>query len=193
MLALIVWVLSYLLGSIPTGYIVASGTGVDIRRSGSGNIGATNVARTLGWRKGFLTLAVDAAKGLIPVLVAFGLSLGTAAAACAGLAAFLGHIYPIFLGFRGGKGIATALGVFLGIMPVVAVVLLCVFVILVGVSRRVSLGSVTAAGLAPIVAWLLGYPMSIIGVSLIIGALAIMRHRGNIRRLIAGTEPKLGR
>lgn len=193
MLALIVWVLSYLLGSIPTGYIMASGTGVDIRRSGSGNIGATNVARTLGWKKGFLTLAIDAAKGLIPVLVAFGLSLGTAAAACAGLAAFLGHLYPIFLGFRGGKGIATALGVFLGIMPLVAVVLVCVFLILVGVSRQVSLGSVTAAGLAPIVAWLLGYPMPTIGVSLVIGALAIMRHRENIRRLIAGAEPKLGR
>lgn len=192
MLALVVWVLSYLLGSIPSGYIVASATGLDIRRLGSGNIGATNVARTVGWKKGFLTLGLDAAKGFVPVLVALGLNLGPAATAVAGLAAFLGHLYPIFLGFKGGKGVATALGVFLGIMPLAMGALLVVFLTLVGVSRRVSLGSVIAAALSPIVCWLLGYPTAIVWVSLIIGALTVVRHKENIRRLIAGTEPKLG-
>lgn len=192
MLALVVWVSSYLLGSIPSGYIVASATGLDIRRLGSGNIGATNVARTVGWKQGFLTLGLDAAKGLIPVLAALGLSLGTAAIAVAGLAAFLGHLYPVFLGFRGGKGVATALGVFLGIMPLATAVLLGVFLTLVGISRCVSLGSVMAAAFSPIVCWLLGYPTAIVWVSLIIGAFTVVRHRENIRRLVAGTEPKLG-
>lgn len=192
MLALVVWVSSYLLGSIPSGYIVASATGLDIRRLGSGNIGATNVARTVGWKKGFLTLGLDAAKGLIPVLVAVGLGLGPAATAVAGLAAFVGHLYPVFLQFKGGKGVATALGVFLGNMPLATAVLLVVFLTVVGVSRRVSLGSVVAAALSPIASWVFGYPMPVVWVSLIIGALAVMRHKENIRRLIAGTEPKLG-
>jgi len=191
MLVLVLWVLSYLLGSVPTGYIVASVTGVDIRRSGSGNIGATNVARTVGWKKGVLTLVLDAAKGFFPVLAAVGLDLGITAASIAGLAAFLGHLYPIFLKFQGGKGVATALGVFLGTMPLAAAIVGCVFVVVVRLSRRVSLGSVIAAGLSPLVSWLLGYAPPIVWVSLVIGALAVIRHRENIQRLIAGTEAKL--
>ena len=107
MLALVLWVLSYLLGSVPTGYLLGSVTGVDIRKSGSGNIGATNVARTLGWTKGLLTLAADVFKGFIAVFIALQLDLGIAVTAVAGLAAFLGHLYPIFLKFRGGKGIVS--------------------------------------------------------------------------------------
>lgn len=193
MLALVLWALSYLLGSVPTGHILASVTGVDIRRSGSGNIGATNVARTLGWKKGFITLALDAAKGLIPVLAATSLDLGITAASIAGLAAFLGHLYPIFLKFQGGKGIATALGVFLGTMPLATAIILCVFLAAVGLSRRVSLGSIIAAGFSPLAAGLLGYPSSVVWVSLVIGVFALVRHRENIRRLIAGTEPRLRR
>jgi len=191
MLALVLWVLSYLLGSVPTGYLLASATGVDIRESGSGNIGATNVARTLGWTKGFLTLTVDIVKGFIPVFVALQLDLGIAVSAVAGLAAFLGHLYPIFLKFRGGKGIATALGVFLGTMPLAAGVLVLAFLVVVGLSRRVSLGSVTAAVLSPFVPWVLDYPLPVVWVNLIIGFLAVVRHRENIQRLLAGTEAKL--
>lgn len=191
MLALVLSVLAYLLGSVPTGYLLGSATGVDIRESGSGNIGATNVARTLGWKKGVLTLVLDVAKGLIPAFVALQLNLGIAVAAVAGLAAFLGHLYPIFLRFRGGKGIATALGVFLGTMPLAAVVLVVVFLAVVGSSRRVSLGSVTAAVLSPVLAWFLDYPLPVVWVNLIIGFFALVRHRENLQRLMAGTEAKL--
>jgi len=191
MLAFVLSVSSYLLGSVPTGYLLGSVTGVDIRASGSGNIGATNVARTLGWKKGVLTLAVDVAKGFIPTFVALQLDLGIAVAAVAGLAAFLGHLYPIFLRFRGGKGIATALGVFLGTMPLAAVILVVVFLAVVGMSRRVSLGSVTAAVLSPVIPWLLDYPLPVVWVNLIIGFFAVVRHRENFRRLIDGTEARL--
>lgn len=193
MLALVLWVLSYLLGSIPTGYLIASVTGVDIRRSGSGNIGATNVARTVGWTKGFLTLALDAAKGFLPVVAAVSLDLGVTVSSIAGLAAFIGHLYPIFLRFRGGKGVATALGVFLGTMPLAAAILLVVFVIAVGLSRQVSLGSIIAAGLSPLVSWLLGYEAPVVWCGLVIGALTVIRHADNIQRLMAGTEAKLGK
>lgn len=191
MLAVILWVLSYLLGSVPSGYLLGSATGVDIRESGSGNIGATNVARTLGWGKGLLTLAADIVKGFIPVFVALQLGLDIWLAAVAGLAAFLGHIYPIFLEFRGGKGIATALGVFLGTMPLGAAVLVAAFLLVVGLSRRVSMGSITAAVLSPVVPWVLDYPLAVVWVNLIIGCFAVMRHHENIQRLIAGTEAKL--
>jgi len=192
MLALVLWVLSYILGSVPTGYLLGSVTGVDIRESGSGNIGATNVARTLGWAKGLLTLVADIVKGLIPVLIALQLGLDIAVAAVAGLAAFLGHLYPIFLKFQGGKGIATALGVFLGTMPLGAAVLVAVFLLVVGLSRRVSLGSVTAAVLSPLVPWVLDYPLPVVWVNLVIGVFAVVRHRENLRRLRNGTEAKLG-
>ena len=161
---------------------------MDIRESGSGNIGATNVARTLGWVKGLLTLAADIVKGFIPVFVALQLGLDIAVAAVAGLAAFLGHLYPIFLKFRGGKGIATALGVFLGTMPLGAAVIVLAFLLAVGLSRRVSVGSVTGAVLSPLVSWALDYPLSVVWVNLIIGCFAVMRHRENIQRLMKGIE-----
>ena len=110
MLTLILIALAYLCGSIPVGYLLASAEGIDIRRRGSGNIGATNVARVVGWRHGILTLAGDTAKGLIPVLAARHFDVGLWEVALTGLAAFLGHLYPIFLAFKGGKGVATGLG-----------------------------------------------------------------------------------
>src|SRR5215510_2081454 len=110
-------IFAYLLGSVPTGYILGSLAGVDVRKAGSGNVGATNVARVVGKRHGIFTLVADIAKGFVPVVIALNLGLTSTATAFVGIAAFLGHLYPVFLRFQGGKGVATALGVFLGLFP----------------------------------------------------------------------------
>lgn len=185
---IILTILSYLLGSVPSGFLVGSSAGVDVRGAGSGNIGATNVARTLGWKKGLLTLVFDVAKGFLPVLAAQLLDLGAGAAAAAGLAAFAGHLYPVFLGFKGGKGVATAAGVYIAAMPLGILVLLGVFALVVVASRRVSPASMAAAALAPAVAWALSYPPEVAWMTLVIGVLVVVRHRENIRRLVAGEE-----
>ena len=190
MAAIILIILSYLLGSIPAGFLVGSSAGVDVRGAGSGNIGATNVARTLGWKKGLVTLFADVAKGFLPVMAAHLLDLGEVAAAAAGLAAFAGHLYPVFLRFKGGKGVATAAGVYLGAMPLGMLVVLGVFVLVMLAARRVSLASMLAAVLAPVVAWALSYPAEVAWMSLVIGFLVVVRHRENIRRLMAGEEPR---
>ena len=188
---IILTLLSYLLGSISAGFLVGSSAGVDVRSAGSGNIGATNVARTLGWKKGLVTLFADVAKGFLPVLAAHLLDLGNAAAAAAGLAAFAGHLYPVFLRFKGGKGVATATGVYLAAMPLGILVVVGVFVLVMLAARRVSLASLSAAVLAPVVAWTLSYPEEVAWMSLVIGFLVVVRHRENIRRLMAGEEPRL--
>ena len=188
---IILTLLSYLLGSIPAGFLVGSSAGVDVRSAGSGNIGATNVARTLGWKKGLVTLFADVAKGFLPVLAAHLLDLGNAAAAAAGLAAFAGHLYPVFLRFKGGKGVATAAGVYLAAMPLGLLVVLGGFVLVMLAGRRVSLASMSAAVLAPVAAWALSYPEEVAWMSLVIGILVVVRHRENIRRLMAGEEPRL--
>jgi glycerol-3-phosphate acyltransferase PlsY len=181
---------AYLLGSIPTGLLLAKAAGVDIRAAGSGNIGATNVYRTLGRSVGILTLVGDCLKGLIPVLVAQRLGMGDAGIAAAGTAAFLGHVYTVFLRFKGGKGVATALGVFLGVSPASVGIALVIFIAVVAAWRYISLGSVTAAGAMPfIVAGLDGRPL-IIAMSAVIALLVIWKHRENISRLRAGTENK---
>ena len=185
---IILTILSYLLGSVPSGFLVGSSAGVDVRGEGSGNIGATNVARTLGWKKGLLTLGFDVAKGFLPVLAAQLLDLGAGAAAAAGLAAFAGHLYPVFLGFKGGKGVATAAGVYIAAMPLGILVLVGAFALVVVASRRVSPASMAAAVLAPAVAWALSYPQEVAWMSLVIGVLVVVRHRENIRRLVAGEE-----
>lgn len=187
---IVLTILSYLLGSIPAGFLVGSSAGVDVRSAGSGNIGATNVARTLGWKKGVITLFADVAKGFLPVLAAHLLDLGNAAAAAAGLAAFAGHLYPVFLRFKGGKGVATAAGVYLGAMPLGLLVVLGVFVLAMLAGRRVSLASMSAGVLAPVAAWALSYPGEVAWMSLAIGILVVVRHRDNIRRLVAGEEPR---
>ena len=191
MAPIILTLLSYLLGSISAGFLVGSSAGVDVRSAGSGNIGATNVARTLGWKKGLVTLFADVAKGFLPVLAAHLLDLGNAAAAAAGLAAFAGHLYPVFLRFKGGKGVATATGVYLAAMPLGILVVVGVFVLVMLAARRVSLASLSAAVLAPVVAWTLSYPEEVAWMSLVIGFLVVVRHRENIRRLMAGEEPRL--
>ena len=183
-------IFGYLLGSIPTGYLLGRSAGIDVTKSGSGNVGATNVARVVGRRQGVLTLIADAAKGLIPVVFAIQLGASLGATVLVGAAAFVGHLYPIFLKFRGGKGVATALGVFIALAPVAALILLIVFALTALTSRIVSLGSIVTAAIAPLILWLFYYPPLVIGMAAFIGAAIICRHRSNIQRLINGSEPR---
>jgi glycerol-3-phosphate acyltransferase PlsY len=190
MMALLLAIFGYMLGSIPSGFIIGTMSGVDVRNVGSGNIGATNVARALGKRLGLLTLLADVAKGFLPVLVAEKLGMSDGAVALVGSAAFLGHLYPVFLKFQGGKGVATAFGALLAIAPPATFILVVLFAVAVLSSRMVSLGSLTAAAAAPVALWALGYPPTFVAMGAFLGAMIILRHRDNIKRLLAGTEPR---
>jgi glycerol-3-phosphate acyltransferase PlsY len=184
--------IAYLLGAVPTGYILGSLAGVDVRKAGSGNVGATNVARVVGKRHGIFTLIADVAKGFVPVIIAIHLNFSPLATACVGIAAFLGHLYPVFLRFKGGKGVATALGVFLALAPWVTLVLIMIFAAVFLAARIVSLSSMISAASAPLVLWISSYPSLWVWMSLFIAAMIVLRHRENIQRLLSGTEPKLG-
>lgn len=179
---------AYLLGSVPTGLLLAKAHGVDIRAAGSGNIGATNVYRTLGRSVGILTLVGDCLKGLVPVLVARHLGLPDVWVAAAGSAAFLGHVYTIFLRFKGGKGVATALGVFLAASPLAVLIALFLFVAVVWKWRYISLGSITAAAVMPFLVLLIEHNPAYVAMTCLVAILVIAKHRENIGRLRAGTE-----
>jgi acyl phosphate:glycerol-3-phosphate acyltransferase len=181
---------AYLLGAIPTGVILTRLAGIgDVRQAGSGNIGATNVYRVAGRGLGLLTLLGDALKGVIPLLLVIHLlqphpwQIGAVA-----VAAFLGHCFPVYLGFKGGKGVATALGIFLVLSPLSVLVALIVFALLLWKWRYVSLGSVAAALLIPFLVLLFEASWPLFVATLAISALVILRHRANIERLLAGTE-----
>ena len=181
---------SYLLGSVPTGLLLGKALGVDIRASGSGNIGATNVYRTLGRKVGIATLLCDCLKGLIPVLAARWMGLPDIWVAAVGFAAFFGHVYTIFLRFKGGKGVATALGVFLGASPLAVLAAIGVFALVIWKWRYVSLASITAAAAMPLfVAIIDGRPL-ITAMTLLIAAIVTWKHHENIIRLKSGTENK---
>lgn len=189
----------YLLGSLPTGYLVGRARGVDVRTVGSGNIGATNVMRVLGKTAGLFVLAVDALKGLVavaglgralPASVGSGAAASDLVAVTAGVAAILGHNYPCWLGFKGGKGIATSAGVLLALMPAALGWCFGVWAVVFALSRYVSLASISAAAALPLATWWTGYGPLLSGLSLALGALAIVKHRANIRRLLDGTEPR---
>jgi glycerol-3-phosphate acyltransferase PlsY len=180
---------AYLLGSIPTGLLLARAFGVDIRTAGSGNIGATNVYRTLGKKVGIMTLVGDCLKGMLPVLAAqhlFGFPVEWIA--LTGLAAFLGHVYTVFLRFKGGKGVATALGVFLAISPLSVLAAMAIFAVVLWKWRYVSLASITAAAAIPLIITLVDRRPVIVLMSIVIGVIVIAKHRDNINRLRAGTE-----
>ncbi len=181
-------VAAYLLGSIPTGLLLGKLCGVDVRREGSGNIGATNLYRTVGRWVGVMTLAGDCLKGAVPVLLASRYCSPPECAAWVGLAAFSGHVFSLFLKFRGGKGVATALGVFLVLSPLAVVYALALFVGLMLVWRYVSLGSIMAAALMPLAVVFLGGGRDLFLVTLIISLVVIVKHHENIRRLVTGTE-----
>ena len=195
-------VCSYLLGSIPFGYIlVRVFQGIDVRSIGSGNIGATNVARS--GRKGLAiaTLVLDAFKGWLPVFLVLtlpGIPVSNAAqlhtlAAAAGLAALIGHTYPVWLGFKGGKGVATGLGLFLALAPMTALIALLIFAATVAVTRYVSLGSILGTASVPaVLCWLErdSFPAPALLLCAAAALLVIFRHRQNIGRLWAGTESR---
>jgi glycerol-3-phosphate acyltransferase PlsY len=181
---------AYMLGSIPTGLLLAKAAGVDIRSSGSGNIGATNVYRTLGRSVGIMTLAGDCLKGVLPVLAATHLGMSDNWIAAVGLAAFLGHIYTIFLGFKGGKGVATALGVFLAVSPAAVGSAVLIFVVVVWKWRYISLGSLAAAVAMPGMVAVFDSRPPVIIMTVIIALLIVWKHRDNIKRLKEGTESK---
>ncbi len=193
LLAAVFMVIGYLIGTIPTGYLVAKARGVDIQTSGSGNIGATNVMRTLGVLPGIIVVLVDPLKGAAAVLLPTLLGAGNWVIALTGLATVLGNNFNVMLRLRGGKGIATTLGVFFVINPLVSAlcILLGVFTILL--SRYVSLGSMVGLFAAPLMLIAsLSYPMPDLYLAIALAGLAILRHRENIRRLISGTERRLG-
>ena len=201
--------LSYLLGSIPTGFLVAKAKGVDIRSVGSGNIGATNVFRILGKGAGIFVLTADAMKGAVAVAVVAPLfadfwqnnfpwddSVLHASykhlREIAGICAILGHNYTCWLKFKGGKGIATTAGVFAALAPAAFGIALLTWLVVFAASRYVSLASIVAAVALPLAVWLTGHGGLLIGVSAALGALAIYKHKANIERLLAGTENRIG-
>jgi len=181
---------AYLIGAIPTGLLLTRMLGgEDIRKAGSGNIGATNVYRVAGRKLGIITLAGDCLKGVIPLVVAqqvFGLT-GNGLALVA-MAAFIGHCFPVYLGFKGGKGVATALGIFLVLSPWAVLGALLVFIAVLWKWRFISLASISAAAIIPFLVMLISRSLPLFGATLLIAALVIWRHRANIERLRAGTE-----
>ena len=184
-----------LIGSLPIGYLLTHATrGIDLRRAGSGNVGAANVYRTSGLSMAIGVLLADAGKGAAAVLLAGGDrgGAGSIAAVAAGVAAVLGHVYPVWLGLRGGKGVATASGVFSVLSPLPAAIAAAAFALTVYRSRFVSLGSIVATLVLPIVEWLTpGLPAVDVGATLA-AALILFRHRGNMARLWSRTERALG-
>lgn len=190
----------YLVGSIPTGYLLGRAKGLDIRQHGSGNIGATNVWRVMGWKWGLPAFIADVLKGFLPLFLLRTLGFAGDVSwevqlllVVCGLAAIIGHNYTPWLGFKGGKGIATSAGVLAALMPPVLAVAFTLWAILTLVTRYVSVGSIAAAAsLAPL-AWFF-YPGQwiLFGLACLAGVLAIFRHKSNIGRLLAGTESKIG-
>jgi glycerol-3-phosphate acyltransferase PlsY len=196
---------AYLLGSVPTGFLVAQAKGIDIRSVGSGNIGATNVFRILGKPAGVLVLLVDAVKGflacaVVPMLLyrLWGSPQDPAhhlrewLAITGGLAAVLGHNYTVWLWFRGGKGIATSAGVLIALVPYALLAILAVWIVVFALTRYVSLGSIAASFSLPFMVWLVQRGSStMVLITAAMAVLAIYKHRGNIRRLLRGTEDRI--
>ena len=191
MIAIIV--AAYLIGSVPFALLLARRWGAaDLRLVGSGNVGATNVMRASGVRAGILVAALDVAKGAVSVMLAERFGGNPAAPAAAGLAAIVGHIYPVWLRFRGGKGVATACGVFAVLVPPAMPAALTIFFLTVWITKYVSLGSVLASLALPPLAYLVGSSASAVGTAGAAAAIIVFRHRSNLARLRAGTERRIG-
>lgn len=197
-----VTIVGYLLGSCPNGLLIGRARGVDIRQHGSGNIGATNALRVLGKKWGYLVFFLDAFKGFVAVRIAFALAMATPQVAryevfgiIGGLACILGHTFPVWLRFRGGKGVATSAGVLLGLMPIAVLSVFTIWLLLFQLTRYVSLASIVAAAALPLLVALylhvniLSGP-ALLPFSVLIAGVVIWRHRSNIRRLLHGTEER---
>lgn len=186
--------LGYVIGSLPLGYLVArQWAGVDLRRVGSGNVGATNLWRVSGPGLGALVMAVDVAKGVAAVVLAGRLAPSDADAVTAGVAAVAGHMFPVWLGGRGGKGVATAGGAFAVLAPLATVCAAATFILTTATTRFVSAGSVVATATLPLVAATLGASRAVVTGSMVAALLIVWRHGPNLRRLWRGTERRLGR
>ena len=210
MIVVLLIIASYLVGAIPFGLLIAKMHGIDIRTVGSGNIGATNVSRALGKKWGYLCFALDVLKGLLPMLAAMVIlppELTTTKIwqwLAVGAAAILGHVFPVYLKFRGGKGVATSLGVVLGLWPfytVVGLITFAVWGIVVKIWRYISLGSIVGAIVFPVLLaaaiciipeWRFAALWPLLAAAVALGAILIIRHKDNIKRLFAGTESKIG-
>jgi glycerol-3-phosphate acyltransferase PlsY len=179
-------------GAIPVGYLIARVLGVDLRRRGSGNIGATNVLRTAGWGPAVATLLGDVAKGYVAAWLGSRAGAAPAWAGAGAVLAVVGNCWPVFLGFRGGKGVATGLGAFLRAAPWALVPAGVVWVSLVASFRYVSLASICAALGLPVAILALGYPRPLAAAGLVVTVIVVGRHHDNIRRLLAGTERRFG-
>jgi len=197
-MAALAWlVASYLLGAVPTSYLAGRlFRGIDLREHGSRNLGATNLYRVLGWRYAVPVGLLDAAKGLVPVLVfAPRVSSSELFALICGLVAVVGHVFSVFVGFKGGKGVATAAGVMLGLTPAALGVAVLVWVALVYLTGYVSVGSMAAAAIFPLAVYLLEPPArpAMLWLDVAVAAAIVWLHRGNIQRLLKGTENRFGR
>ena len=186
------WILfGYAVGSVPFAYLLARRAGIDVRVAGSGNVGAANVLRTTGTPLGLTVMMLDVGKGAATVLAAYAGAGSANSIAAAGAAAIVGHIYPIWLRFHGGKGVAVAAGVFSVLAPFATMLAAGVFFGTVWLSRIVSLGSVAATLTLPSAAWLAGSPPAVLASTIGTGALILFRHRANIRRIFRGTERRV--
>ena len=185
-------VLGYLAGSLPIAFVMARMRGIDLRRAGSRNLGAANVLRTAGIASAIVVLLGDAAKGALAVVAADAMTNNVTAAAAAGLAAVVGHVFPVWLGFRGGKGVATAAGVFGVLAPLSTIIAVAAFVATVLLTRFVSAGSIVASLVLPISAGMTASPATVVAAAVAAALLIVSRHRGNLGRIATGTERRIG-
>lgn len=186
-------IIAYLIGSVPFALLLSRRwNAADLRTVGSGNLGAANVLRASGVRAGVLVAVLDAAKGAASVALAMRMSPSPFVPAAAGFAAIVGHIYPVWLKFKGGKGVATACGVFSLLTPIAVPPALLVFLVAVWSSKYISLGSILASIALPSIAYATGASAATLGAAIAAGALIIFRHRSNLTRLLGGTERRLG-
>jgi glycerol-3-phosphate acyltransferase PlsY len=191
--SLLLLAIGYLLGSMPNGYLAGRWLkGIDLRQCGSGSTGATNVLRNVGKAPALVVFLLDVGKGALAVLLAKSFGLNDLVEVLAGLAALAGHIWPVWLGWKGGKAVATGLGMFLGLAWPVGLACFGLFMAVISISRIVSLSSVVAAIGLPVLMVLAGANGASISVSIVASVLVLWRHRSNIERLIAGTEPRIG-
>lgn len=193
-MSLIFCIFSFLFGSIPWGYLIGRAKGVDLTKLGSGNIGATNVMRVIGKKEALLTLLLDILKGFIPVFILrvtpYGQNL--ILVTLAGILAVVGHCFTPFLKFRGGKGVATSVGVLLAIMPLAGLITVILWSVAVKISRISSFGAIISFSLLPLTVYLLNYPKEFLIFSCLLTFIIYSRHISNIKRLLSRTEPKIG-
>lgn len=188
-------IFAFLFGSIPWGYFIGKAKGIDLRKTGSGNIGATNVLRIIGKKEALATLLLDISKGFIPVLLVqllYTYEKNLILMGTVGILAIIGHCFTPFLRFKGGKGVATSIGVILAYTPLVGIITLVIWIMIFKFSRISSLSALVSFGLLPLNVYILNYPKEILIFSFLISAIIYLKHITNIKRLLTGTEPKIG-